>query len=777
MRGILRELKSPDRSSREREPISPRTAFKKNQQFFEASKHQETAPVISIYEGNSKVKIKASVENSDLVQPKVIYTNGQAIFSEVEDVSSPDEKIRKIRPGLEPYTETVVPKNSWSPSISKKKLTKAQFLSQLQDEDRLTQSVAPAKDEVDQYERRMISTTRDILSKSRELLQETNTATSKTKGKRQKGAKKEIKASRPFSSNDSNPSPLPDVSSSRLASADSFRTVVVSGTLPRIANLPPQQTFSSPALSPPDPSQSNFGKAGEDQDEENIAEFKELKYVSTGVPNEEIDGYFNKFDWENILARHILSVYATSNARSNQAETTAVLELIEDPTTQRSVDLKEQGMFSNLSKERKAIEKKAIRPGMTNLNRSPDHSRPNSGAPAKTAPEHISEKKKAKSSVSFRAVDPDPVKDVGLNGVEKLQKQNYKQRDEIHSTARTGGTLSVIRAPAKCFPIWFYSSADIYAEWIILPNGYQLQNYLDQLLEKKNYLKYVQIVKKILEDCWIDTQNQSNSSTSSTGSIPKGKQSLRKIKLDEIITENNSHLSYHDIHSLSRQFILACNAFATLCLENKDFSATMLLIRTAEEYLKQEDIFQSALERTELKAYIHMTLAYYFYRKKMSSAALSHSQQSYDLMIKLGKDDYIAMCLLMLSCCKYQVSNFKESHRLLYQILEMVETGRLSLYESKPKELCLIAIAYHNLAVIQMKLQVPDAAAKSSQNARKIARLCLSYSNKWINIFHWTHQLALEDVKYQLNHNYNLTKEQKQSMTQLMELLYEPHPI
>ena len=106
----------------------------------------------------------------------------------------------------------------------------------------------------------------------------------------------------------------------------------------------------------------------------------------------------------------------------------------------------------------------------------------------------------------------------------------------------------------------------------------------------------------------------------------------------------------------------------------------------------------------------------------------------------------------------------------------MVHEGRLSFTESNPKELCMIAVTYHNLAVIQMKLQVPDAAAKSSQNARKIARLCLSYSNRWINIFHWTHQLALEDVKYQLSHNYNLSNEQRNTMMQLTELLYEPNP-
>ena len=80
----------------------------------------------------------------------------------------------------------------------------------------------------------------------------------------------------------------------------------------------------------------------------------------------------------------------------------------------------------------------------------------------------------------------------------------------------------------------------------------------------------------------------------------------------------------------------------------------------------------------------------------------------------------------------------------------MVECGRLSLTDATPKQLCLVAIGYHNLAVVELKLLMPDLACKSSQNARKIARLCLSYSNRWISIFQYTHEVAINDMKYDL---------------------------
>jgi hypothetical protein len=59
-------------------------------------------------------------------------------------------------------------------------------------------------------------------------------------------------------------------------------------------------------------------------------------------------------------------------------------------------------------------------------------------------------------------------------------------------------------------------------------------------------------------------------------------------------------------------------------------------------------------------------------------------------------------------------------------------------------------VGYHNLAVVQLKLAMPDLACKSSQNARKIARLCLAYSNRWIDTFQYTNEIAINDMKYEL---------------------------
>ena len=48
--------------------------------------------------------------------------------------------------------------------------------------------------------------------------------------------------------------------------------------------------------------------------------------------------------------------------------------------------------------------------------------------------------------------------------------------------------------------------------------------------------------------------------------------------------------------------------------------------------------------------------------------------------------------------------------------------------------------SYHNLAVAQLALENFQQACVSSQNARRLARLSLSYSNRWMLRFDATHR-------------------------------------
>lgn len=48
--------------------------------------------------------------------------------------------------------------------------------------------------------------------------------------------------------------------------------------------------------------------------------------------------------------------------------------------------------------------------------------------------------------------------------------------------------------------------------------------------------------------------------------------------------------------------------------------------------------------------------------------------------------------------------------------------------------------------VEQLILRHSGEACMSSQNARRLARLCLSYSNRWLHSFEGTHKLALAEL-------------------------------
>lgn len=129
----------------------------------------------------------------------------------------------------------------------------------------------------------------------------------------------------------------------------------------------------------------------------------------------------------------------------------------------------------------------------------------------------------------------------------------------------------------------------------------------------------------------------------------------------------------------------------------------------------------------------------------------------------------------------------------MYEFLSFIENGKLKFTEdaATSEELCIVAVGYHNLAVIQLKLEASDLACKSILNARKIARLCLSYSNRWLSRFQWTFDICVDDVKFQLATKFGgagslinkctdaeywgLSQYQYEVLTELVTSFYDPN--
>lgn len=67
----------------------------------------------------------------------------------------------------------------------------------------------------------------------------------------------------------------------------------------------------------------------------------------------------------------------------------------------------------------------------------------------------------------------------------------------------------------------------------------------------------------------------------------------------------------------------------------------------------------------------------------------------------------------------------------------------------------LVAVTYHNIAVQQIILGHIGDACISSQNARRLARNCLSLSNRYVVSFEDTHMKALGELSSILKNKYD----------------------
>jgi hypothetical protein len=114
---------------------------------------------------------------------------------------------------------------------------------------------------------------------------------------------------------------------------------------------------------------------------------------------------------------------------------------------------------------------------------------------------------------------------------------------------------------------------------------------------------------------------------------------------------------------------------------------------------------------------------------------------------------HVAKCHLHTGTILAKLKKHDESVRCMGQVLSMVEKQQLETGGASAQKICLVAVCYHNIAVQQLQLRRFQEACVSSQNARRLARLSLSFSNKWLKVFESTHKhclsaLAAENAKH-----------------------------
>ncbi|GAB9468516.1 hypothetical protein Gpo141_00005832 [Globisporangium polare] len=202
---------------------------------------------------------------------------------------------------------------------------------------------------------------------------------------------------------------------------------------------------------------------------------------------------------------------------------------------------------------------------------------------------------------------------------------------------------------------------------------------------------------------------------------------------------------------LWKQLVVTCNAFASRCIDYKKFTVALQLIKQAEQLI-HNSILVDDTTRFELLAYLYDTYAHYYYRKQKPHAGLQYILKAHEIHSRQSNWSHLAKCRLHIAnLLSFQ---FKHADAMDYMasILEMIEENKLEGQGesggggggdgASAQKICLAAVCYNNLAVEQLHLREFEAASVSSANAKRLARLCLSYSNRWLAQFEATSNCA-----------------------------------
>ncbi|TYZ57536.1 hypothetical protein PybrP1_005408 [[Pythium] brassicae (nom. inval.)] len=195
---------------------------------------------------------------------------------------------------------------------------------------------------------------------------------------------------------------------------------------------------------------------------------------------------------------------------------------------------------------------------------------------------------------------------------------------------------------------------------------------------------------------------------------------------------------------LWKQLVVTCNAFASRCVDYKKFPSALQLIQQAEQLVHNSVVLADDLTRLELLAFLYDTYAHYYYRKRKPHAGLQYVRKAHEIHAKQASWSHLAKCRLHLASLLSFQRQHQDAMAHLASILELIERNKLEEGGdgASAQKICLAAVCYNNLAVEQLHLRDFEAASVSSANAKRLARLCLSYSNRWLAQFEATSSCA-----------------------------------
>ncbi|GMF18068.1 unnamed protein product [Phytophthora fragariaefolia] len=407
----------------------------------------------------------------------------------------------------------------------------------------------------------------------------------------------------------------------------------------------------------------------------------------------------NDNEWENELARQILTIYATS------------------------IKAKALEKAGSSSPEKQHYDNQHAREG---LKTTEDMQRLQS---ASTLKKGTGRQQSLSTSVSL------PV----INRLAALKNQQHRTSSSpatVHyswepSRLRDDGKV-IINMPKVPRPIWFAGTGAVKAVWCALADGFSQLRSQHSAAEKSgsNSTSISVCDHRLCEEVrQLETKKKFAQCITTLESLLVTL--VRARGVDELETK------------LWKQLVVTCNAFASRCIDYKRFPAALQLMKQAEHLIDNSILVDNEM-RMELLAYLYDTYAHYYYKRRKPHAGLQYILKAHEIHIKQSSWSHLAKCRLHIAnLLSFQIKH-AEAMKYMASILEMIEENKLEetteggAGRGSAQKLCLAAVCYNNLAVEQLHMREFEAASISSANAQRLAKLCLSYSNRWLSQFQAT---------------------------------------
>jgi len=237
----------------------------------------------------------------------------------------------------------------------------------------------------------------------------------------------------------------------------------------------------------------------------------------------------------------------------------------------------------------------------------------------------------------------------------------------------------------------------------------------------------------------------------------------------------NNDMDKDRVEVLWRRIVIATNTLSTQLITDKKFPQAIEMLETMATLL-DTDFIQSQDCKQELYGILKDSNAHYYSKRGKPSAALQYiisatnTEKTRKVKTSISGKAFniqLARCYLHRACILKQLNRFNESMKAMKRVLMMVDSHLIddmlqkssnseisdasSKYDSiDPQVIALLSVTYHNIAVIQIILGHIGDACISSQNCRRLCRLCISITSRYVPQFEETHMKAIYEMSNML---------------------------